>query len=90
MIYLKVLCIIQAINDAFYQILSTSKFAQVVEGSKNIVFVQKAKKYSSTVRPPKLWTNSLDAVLELAQGSQYFQIAVCQGLGYSLFGEYWI
>jgi hypothetical protein len=40
MVYLIVLRIIQVINDAFYQILTTSKFAQMVEGSENIVFFQ--------------------------------------------------
>jgi len=54
MICLIVLCIVQAINDALYQILSTSKFAQMIEGSKNIVFIQKAEMHPSTARSPKV------------------------------------
>ena len=46
MMHLIILRIIQVINDAFYQILTTSKFAQMVESSENIVFFQYTKKGS--------------------------------------------
>ena len=62
----------------------------MIKSGENIVFFQKAKQDPSIFRFTEVRTNPLNAVLELAQSPKHFQIAICQGLTYSLFGEYWI
>ena len=53
MMYLIILRIIQVFNDAFYQILTTSEFAEMVESSEHVVFFQQPKKNPSrTTRSP--------------------------------------